>query len=129
MYLKDSYSKNLIQEGFSEKAILEIEKACDEYRNDIINESKRLEKEDRGPNSEPEIIAKHIITAKDNYRKSQKKSLGVKIVNIMLDLFMLILGGFFDKEQLLKNDIYLGFYMLLLLITIILVVVKYSKEG
>ena len=115
-------------EDFSDGAKAELNRACEEYRINIIDETRKIEQRDRGRDDEVEIIAVHVREAKRNYRKTSPKKASRIIINVILDLLILIVGIIFDKEKMLNNDIYLIGFIVLLLTTIVLTVIKYSKE-
>ena len=115
-------------EGFSKHAIAELERTCHVYRQHIIEESKNIERHERVDDGKPEIIVAHVKQATRNYRKGSRKKLGDVILNVGLDLLLLFLGFYFDKDQMLSNDKHLFIFLSLTFICVILTVFKYAKE-
>ncbi len=115
-------------EGFSEEAKKSLTTVCSEYAVDIIREAKRIEQNDRVTGSKVEVIASHIREAKRIYRKAPRRNTGIIVAYVILDILLIALGIMFDKTKLLNSTWYLLIYIAIAIITIVLEIVKYSKE-
>lgn len=113
--------------GFSAGSINAITKCCQEYMEGIIEEAKRIEQSDRIGGTPVEVIASHVDEAKKNYRRNPAKKTAYIIINVIVDVLFLVIGAMFDKELLTKNNAYLIFYIIIIAITVVLLVLKYSK--
>lgn len=116
-------------EGFSGGAKDRIQSVCQEYVEGIIAEAKRIEQSDRIGNAEVEVIASHVDEARKNYRRAPTRSISRIILDVFVEFFLLILGVLFDKNDLLNNTGFMIFYIIFLLVTVILLIIKYSKGA
>lgn len=112
--------------GFSTGAIDAITKCCQEYMDGIIEEAKRIEQSDRVGGTQ-EVIASHVDEAKKNYRRTPTKTTSYIIINVIVEVLLLVIGAMFDTGSLTQNNIYLIIYVSLLALTVVLLVLKYSK--
>lgn len=113
--------------GFSPESRTSLRKACQEYMEGIIEEAKRIESNDRIGGKRVEVIASHVDEAKKNYRRTPAKKIPYIIINVLVDIFLLVIGAMFDKKQLIESNIYLIIYIVIIAISVVLLILKYSK--
>lgn len=114
--------------GFTPSAKNELIEICKEYVEGIIEEAKRIEQNDRSGNTQAEVIASHVIEAKKNYRRTPPRKTKHIVIDVMVDILALILGALFNKESLTSSNAYLIVYIILIFVTVVLLIVKYSRK-
>ncbi len=128
MGLKIDTDNNQMLDGFSEKAVAELDRICSEYRKEIVEEAKRVERRGRDLNDKPEIIVTHVKEASMNYKKGTIRRKSKILVSIILDLLLLVVGLLFDKEKMLTDDNYLIIFAVIFIVATCLTVMKYIRE-
>lgn len=114
--------------SFSPEAQNSLKQACADYASTIIDEAKRIEQNDRISATQAEVIASHIDEAKKNYRRPVSAPKWKIAVDIAVELLLLFVGGLFDRELLLKDNLFLIFYVVLIIVTVVLLVLKYAHS-
>lgn len=115
--------------SFSTEAKSALTQVCKDYASAIIDEAKRIEQTDRVGSGQAEVIASHIDEARKNYRRPLSVPRWKIVVDIVVELLILFVGGLFDKTELLNNNLFLGFYIVLVITTVAFLVVKYARGG
>lgn len=102
---------------------------CIEYADGIIEEAKRIEQSDRSRNMQAEVIASHIDEAKKNYRRTPSRKITHIVIDVLVDILALMLGVMFNKNALISSNMYLLIYIILIFITLVLLIIKYSRRA
>lgn len=112
---------------FTKDAKEKLKEVIQDYALIIVRESEIIEKSDRNGSEKEKIIASYVEEAKMNYRRKPPVRTWYIILNIILDILVLVMGGFFNTERLTNNSTYLTQYIIVLMIVVALMVLKYSK--
>ncbi len=112
---------------FTKDAKEKLKDVIQDYALIIVKESEIIEKSDRNGSAKEKIIASYVEEAKRNYRRKPPLRVWYIVMNIVLDILVLVMGGFFNTEELTSNSKYLTQYIVVLIIVVALMVVKYSK--
>lgn len=102
---------------------------CKEYADGIIEEARRIEQSDRSGKMQAEVIASHIDEAKKNYRRTPSRKIKHIVIDVLVDILALMLGAMFNKDTLISSNTYLIIYILLIFVTVVLLIIKYSRRA
>lgn len=116
-------------QGFNQNARDELKKSIEEFSNDIIAESNRIEGSINTTSNGPEITSSIVADAKVLLRhkiSKPKKGFGKIVLKIGASIFSLLSGIMYNKESL-QNNGYLVLYIVVIAVAILfttLVVIK-----
>jgi hypothetical protein len=118
-------------QGFNQQARDELKKGIEDFSNDLIAESNRLEASLNTTSNGPEITSSIVADAKVLLRhkiNKPKKGIGKTILKIGASLTSLLAGIMFHKESLQDNG-YLVLYIVVIAIAILLTTLTVFKED
>lgn len=118
-------------QGFNQKARDELQKSIEEFSNDIIAESNRLEGSINTTSNGPEITSSIVADAKVLIRhkiSKPKKSFGKTALKIGASIFSLLAGIMYQKESL-QNSAYLVVYIIVIAVAILLTTLAVINED
>lgn len=114
-------------EHFSEGAKKSLEKSCQKYANAIIAGAQSNQKADPSDDGD-EINVTHVQDASRNYKRSHPPKKSDTAIIILVDVLLAAIGILFDQERLIADTAYLIFYIVLVVATIVLLVIKYGRR-
>jgi hypothetical protein len=107
----------------------ELDSAVQEFANDLIDESSRLEAANRGNQGSPEITGTTIKDAKTvlkRYHVKHKKSNAEILMSVLSDLLLVATALQFDIATMQKEPSRLEVFLLTLIGATVFTILKYS---